>query len=892
MLSYILKVTLCWSLFYLLYQAWLSKETFFSVNRWYLLGTVLLSLAIPAIDIQWFIPVQEESTLVYYLQPITIGVDQLENVIFTASTDSKTINWWAGLTLVYWIGVVVALFRFGYGLFSINHLYLKGEKIVQQGYHFVSTPTPHVPFSFFKNLFWSKTFEVAETDRQSILRHEEAHIFQWHSLDIIFLEILGVIFWCSPFIYLYKKAVKTNHEYLADNFVLAHASRKKYGRLLLRQSQSGMPIAITNSLFSSQLKQRIVMMTKTKSTKTASLKYLFGLPLMALMLLAFSFGQKAPELQGRIHPVYKSKIAVDTLPHGEIFKVVEEMPQFPGCEEVADPGKRNLCSQKKMLAFIYENVKYPKEAREAGTEGMVVVSFIVEKDGSIADAEIVRSIGSGCDEEVLRVVYLMPNWKPGKQNGKKVRVHYNLPVKFKLDDDSKKIEKNYLGIDIPPAFQGCEHLSGNERQACTSKMAKHFIAQNVNFSEKAVKESISDILLANFTIGADGIVKDVELEQRLGNGCDEEVIRTIKNMPKWTPAEKGGKPTEVVFHGMQLKFDFRSEPHVFKVVDEMPLFPGCEEVTEIGKRNLCSQKKLLTFIYENVKYPKEAREAGIEGMAVVRFVVEKDGSIADAEIVRSIGSGCDEEVLRVVYLMPNWTPGKQEGKPVRVQFNLPVRFKLDSEAPSNKKIAGDHMPRFAACDDADDKTKCANSKMFDFILKNLKYPETAKEDGVEGMVVVKFKVATDGAIQEAEVIKGIGSSCDEEALRVVNLMPNWVAGVKGGKAVNVEMKLPFKFALPQKAPAQKVEVFEVYPNPSSENGFTLKYQTKAGPIRLRITDMAGRERSRIPIEDYDGTVQEVRFDWVFQKNATRENVVVSILDENGKVLKSTTVVIQ
>src|SRR5690606_3360738 len=125
------------------------------------------------------------------------------------------------------------------------------------GYQFIMTAACHVPFSFFKNLFWSKNFEVDEEDRQNILRHEEAHIFQRHSVDVILFEILGVVFWCSPFLYLYKKAIKTIHEYLADDYVVAQASRKKYGKLLLRQSQSlpqghpwGIPIAISNSLFS------------------------------------------------------------------------------------------------------------------------------------------------------------------------------------------------------------------------------------------------------------------------------------------------------------------------------------------------------------------------------------------------------------------------------------------------------------------------------------------------------------------------------------------------------------------------------------------------------------------------------------------------------------------
>lgn len=338
----------------------------------------------------------------------------------------------------------------------------------------------------------------------------------------------------------------------------------------------------------------------------------------------------------------------------------------------------------------------------------------------------------------------------------------------------------------------------------------------------------------------------------------------------------------------QITADSLPDGEIFKVVEEMPRFPGCEEVPDAEKQRLCSQKKMMEFIFKNLKYPKAAQEKGIEGMVVVKFIIEKDGSISDAEIVRSIGGGCDEEVLKLVYMMPNWTPGKQRGKDVRVQFNLPVKFKLDSDAPTDKKKSIDKKPMFAACEDAEDKGKCANGKMFDFILENLKYPKAAKAAGLEGKVVVKFTIDADGAVKEAEVVQGIGGGCDEEALRVVNLMPNWIPATKEGKPVAVELSLPFQFALPKEMTSE--DVLEAYPNPSGDNGFTLKYQTKEGPIRLIVSDMSGKELANVPVDNYDGTVQEARFDGLFQKKVARGNVVVSIVDKSGAVLKTTKVV--
>ncbi len=121
---------------------------------------------------------------------------------------------------------------------------------------------------------------------------------------------------------------------------------------------------------------------------------------------------------------------------------------------------------------------------------------------------------------------------------------------------------------------------------------------------------------------------------------------------------------------------------IFKVVEQMPRFPGCEnQGGSDAEKKACSDKKMLEFIYKNIKYPAIARENGVEGTVVVQFVVDKDGSISNAKVVRDIGAQCGDEALRVVNLMNQknlkWTPGKQRGRPVRVQFNLPVKFRLE-----------------------------------------------------------------------------------------------------------------------------------------------------------------------------------------------------------------------
>lgn len=126
---------------------------------------------------------------------------------------------------------------------------------------------------------------------------------------------------------------------------------------------------------------------------------------------------------------------------------------------------------------------------------------------------------------------------------------------------------------------------------------------------------------------------------------------------------------------------------IFNTAQEMPRFPGCEDIGDLKKKKKCAEKKMLEYIYKNIKYPTLARENGIQGMVVVSFIVEKDGSITNTKILRNLDGGCDEEALRIVQSMPKWIPGKQDNQPIRSQFNLPVRFKIEKgTANTNSSI--------------------------------------------------------------------------------------------------------------------------------------------------------------------------------------------------------------
>ena len=153
-------------------------------------------------------------------------------------------------------------------------------------------------------------------------------------------------------------------------------------------------------------------------------------------------------------------------------------------------------------------------------------------------------------------------------------------------------------------------------------------------------------------------------------------------LPQMTSSAVSPLPQPEVEHTTEdVEMDYYHDDEVYKVVDQMPMWPGCESEGSYADRKACADRKMLEYIYNNIRYPKEARENGVEGMAVVSFVVEKDGRVSQVKIVRDPGAGTGRAAAKVVKMMEldeiYWVPGRQKGKPVRVQFNLPVKFKLE-----------------------------------------------------------------------------------------------------------------------------------------------------------------------------------------------------------------------
>ncbi|MBR5841203.1 MAG: M56 family metallopeptidase [Bacteroidaceae bacterium] len=230
----------------------------------------------------------------------------------------------------------------------------------------------------------------------------------------------------------------------------------------------------------------------------------------------------------------------------------------------------------------------------------------------------------------------------------------------------------------------------------------------------------------------------------------------------------------------------QEQGEIFMVAEEQPMFPG-------------GMQEMMKFIQSEVKYPKEAQDKGLQGRVIVQFVVNTDGSICEDTVVRSVAPSLDAEAVRVVRSMPNWTPGKQKGEPVRVRFTLPVTFRLDGlkDNPTQVQVTQEKTAEDDIVNVPENIPEYPGGmgELMKYLSMNIRYPKEAQNKGIQGRVVVQFVVNKDGSITDAKVVKAVDPQLDAEALRVVNAMPNWTPGKHKGEAVRTHFTIPVSFKL-------------------------------------------------------------------------------------------------
>ncbi|WP_452227433.1 M56 family metallopeptidase [Lacinutrix cladophorae] len=476
MLHYIIQTIAFQCFFLIAYDLFLKKETFFNWNRVYLLATTIVSFIIPFIKIDSFknvIPQEFIITLPEIIlgNPETIMLNDV--VIDNGPVVTNTIFTWQ---IFLYLGVFIASILFVYKIINVLLLIHNNPKEVFGKIILVKLKKSSSAFSFFNYIFLGEL--IKPEDKDAILKHEMAHVKQKHSIDLLLFEILRIVFWFNPFIYIYQNRIADLHEYLADIEAIKHQDKTSYYHNLLAKVFQTKRISFINPFYKQSLiKKRIVMLNKSKSKKVQLFKYALLVPIMAVMLTYSSCSNETQvqepdqeleaivnkfrnqlltensnfskqdriELAEYIIDAFKANLedngqtssgsfTASSFSSEEVsFTAIEQVPVFPGCEDAVNNEERKKCMATKVGEFVGKkfNVDLAESLGLAPGKHRISVQFKVNENGNIIDVKS-RAPHAALEKEAIRIVNLLPKMKPGMHLGKAVTVPYGFPIQFQI----------------------------------------------------------------------------------------------------------------------------------------------------------------------------------------------------------------------------------------------------------------------------------------------------------------------------------------------------------------------------------------------------------------------------------------------------------------------------
>ena len=544
---YLITSVLVLGVLYGFYWLFLRQEPMFRFNRLYLLSSLLLAFILPLLlflpDISWFS--RKESA-------ITLAVE-MPTMFVNSKSAASGYNLQGIIIGVYVVGVSFFSLRLLLRMASLLKIKKEGVKEKGNDYNIVWSDKIIQPFSFLQTVYLSNQLKGTSCASE-IFKHEYIHVKEKHSIDILFMQVLQILCWYNPFIFLLEKSMRALHEFEADYRVIhSGVEPEVYTRILFEQDSTALAVVLGNNFNYLLLKRRIIMMYK-KTSRWARLKSIVVLPAAVIVLAGYILSCK-PASQ-KLGDTNAANAAVsDTLstppvppsPDTSLPKppvptsttksqnviVAAHMPMFMGGE-------------KARLHFLNDNIKYPPDAIKNKKQGTVYVQFVVKTDGSISDIKILRGIYESIDKEALRVVESMPKWQPGKDaKGNRVNVLYTMPIGFKLQTSNEQEDEEgtpKIAVESMPQFRGGE------------KARLKFLNDNIVYPAEAKQNKISGRVYVQFVVKTDGSVNEVKIIKGVDKSLDEEAVRVVKKMPTWQPGKDAKGNRVNVLYTMPIEF--------------------------------------------------------------------------------------------------------------------------------------------------------------------------------------------------------------------------------------------------------------------------------------------------------------------------------------------------
>ena len=617
LIFYDLKVAALIAVFYLFYMLLLARETTHTLNRAVLLSGIVLSVALPLCIITF-----HHTEVVEYSMP---SVTVASNVSAAMPQPmEQSFDWTVLLTVILLSGTILRLFFIALSYRILNKMIRDSEKhTLQSGTRVCVVDAPIAPFSWMRNVVLSRADWLSQSD--SILAHEEAHVRHRHSYDVVVVEVLTALQWFNPVVWFLRQELRTLHEYEADASVLSHGfDESQYIHLLMQKATGIKACALANGIHTPKTKKRIIMMLKTKSKRSTWLKALYIVPivLVSLAMSAKTVTDYEVRTPQKKTVVKKGRKDAQVKMSGTAIEVKTEAETTAG---------RPFA----LHAVVDQYGRITGLSSEGAPDSRQPLEFTIGRiffDDHVATLEEVKNRKS-LGYELYEIIHRPNSAGNPKWNYKDKEGILVFHQKKQVAKDASKLifgESN----DPEPLFVLNGKVATREKVMALDQSS----IDNINVIKN--EESLKEYAKHFNTDTSNGIIF-VNTKDYVKNGGSKELVSV---------RVKAKKP--------------QNEEKVFDVVENMPSFPG-------------GTVKMMEYLSTNVRYPEAALKVGAQGRVVVNFIVEPDGTISNANVVRSVSEELDAEAIRVVQNMPKWKPGMQNGKEVRVKYNIPVSFRLN-----------------------------------------------------------------------------------------------------------------------------------------------------------------------------------------------------------------------
>lgn len=769
MLHYILQVSAFQLLFLMIYDLLLKRETFFQLNRAYLLVSTLLSVVIPFIKIPELKSAVAKDFVISIPEVIIGDISDTMTLIPEEMTHtgevvlSQSISFWV---IILYSGMVLAAILLLFKLLKMLWLVKKHPKHWKGKLLIIQLLNSNKAFSFFNYIFLGEKIKPAE--KTTILKHELVHVRQLHTLDLLCFECLRIVFWFNPLVYMYQNRIATLHEYIADAKAVKHQNKSEYYNKLLSQVFETNQFSFVNPFFKQSLiKKRIVMLSKSKSKQINMMKYTLLVPLIFSMLIyTSSYAQKdtsnAQLVSSSLKQQNTDDEALKQQLYDELVTMEKEGKTFKEITDFVLKGREKYISSRE---DYYRFQMYTKLMADKMLE-------LRSKQGTLTDEDIktnekftsntaksydqylkwkktdeAKTIWENNDVGGVLKLFVkdlsnMTNDEKKQQEAKLNQLYsddyyhklvvsdfynrneFNAPNSKTVKDgqsdsqtiiESSTVEVPFALIDQVPSLPECESLEdlAARKKCVTQQIAKHV---NEKFNTKLAedlglvgRQRISVI----FKINEQGHVEGVKARAPHPE-LENEAIRVISQLPKFTPGMHKGEPVKVPY-SLPILFQVNSKTKnqesdqseeslesaletsinkttsnqevevPYHAVEEAPYLPECEAVNSRDERKKCVSQAVAKFVNKNFNLDM-ASGLGLIGVQRIStiFKIDTSGNVVDIK-ARAPHPDLEKEAIRVISELPTFIPGKDKGKVVSVVYALPIKFEVVGKRNRKKK---------------------------------------------------------------------------------------------------------------------------------------------------------------------------------------------------------------